>query len=52
MDGWDAWFLREPAALARDQAANTSSVAELWIGFLDFYSGTWDDRSAGSPGVP
>jgi DNA polymerase sigma len=46
VDGWDAWFQEEPHLLAELWRAggNPASLAQLWVGFLDFYSGSWDDE--------
>ena len=46
VEGWNAWFCSDPEELAQWPGAgkNTDTVAQLWIGFLDFYSGTLDDR--------
>ena len=46
VEGWNAWFCSNPGQLAQWPGAgkNTDTVAQLWIGFLDFYSGTFNDR--------
>lgn len=58
MDGWNAWFFSDRQHLASVWPRciylpcfsccyfrlNSASLVELWIGFLDFYSGSWDDR--------
>jgi len=48
VDGWNAWFFSDRHHLMsewrRRKQKNSSSVSELWLGFLDFYSNTWDDK--------
>jgi len=49
VDGWNAWFFSDRHHLMsewnRRKQKNSTSVAELWLGFLDFYSSTWDDMA-------
>jgi terminal uridylyltransferase len=47
VDGWNAWFCSDRRAVEEwsgYNGHNTASAAQLWIGFLDFYSGAFDDR--------
>ena len=46
VDGWNAWFYSDLQNLKKfwpGLGANRMSVAELWIGFLNFYAGAFDD---------
>ena len=46
VDGWNAWFFSNLQELPRawpGLGRNKMSVAKLWVGFLNFYSGEFDD---------
>ena len=46
VDGWNAWFYSDLKALPKKWPGlgkNSMSVSELWIGFLNFYAGEFDD---------
>ena len=46
MDGWNAWFYSDLDRLRSVWSGldrNKMSVAELWMGFLNFYAGDFDD---------
>ena len=47
MDGWNAWFCQDPRRIRAwpGWGRNKMSIAQLWIGFLDFFAGSWDDRT-------
>ena len=47
VDGWNAWFLSDRRKVMSEwtgQGKNRQSVGQLWLGFLEFYAGDWDDR--------
>jgi len=47
VDGWNAWFFSDRRKVVNEWAGynrNKMSVGELWIGFLHFYAGEWDDK--------
>ena len=47
MDGWNAWFQEDRkmvSALWPGVGENKLGVGELWVGYLEFYAGAWDDR--------
>jgi len=47
VDGWNAWFYSDRRRVVSDWAGynrNRMSLGELWIGFLNFYAGEWDDK--------
>ena len=49
VDGWNAWFFSDRHHLMSEwnerSNKNSATVSELWLGFLDFYSSTWDDKA-------
>lgn len=48
VDGWNAWFYSKLLNLHEVWpyiGANKMSVSELWIGFLNFYAGAFDDMT-------
>jgi len=47
VDGWNAWFFSDRRKVVSEWAGynrNRMSLGELWIGFLNFYAGDWDDK--------
>jgi len=47
VDGWNAWFFSDRRKVVSEWIGynkNRQSVGELWIGFLNFYAGEWDDK--------
>jgi terminal uridylyltransferase len=47
VDGWNAWFYSDRRRVVSEWAGynrNRMSLGELWIGFLNFYAGDWDDK--------
>jgi len=47
VDGWNAWFFSDRRKVVSEWPGfnrNRMSLGELWIGFLNFYAGDWDDK--------
>ena len=47
VDGWNAWFYSDRRKVVNEWPGynrNRMSLGELWIGFLNFYAGDWDDK--------
>jgi len=44
VDGWNAWFQTDKKVLSKWKTENVASLGQLWVGFLSFYAGDWDDR--------
>eukprot|EP00092_Neocalanus_flemingeri_P000521 GFUD01000553.1.p1 GENE.GFUD01000553.1~~GFUD01000553.1.p1 ORF type:complete len:1415 (-),score=480.00 GFUD01000553.1:1102-5346(-) len=47
VDGWNAWFYSDRRKVVSEWGGynkNRQSLGELWIGFLNFYAGDWDDK--------
>merc|ERR1711971_1426080 len=47
VDGWNAWFFSDRRKVMAEWAGygrNRQSVGQLWLGFLHFYAGDWDDK--------
>merc|ERR1712025_1472666 len=47
VDGWNAWFYSDRRKVVSEWPGynrNRMSLGELWIGFLNFYAGDWDDK--------
>ena len=47
VDGWNAWFQSDKRKVLQDwggQGRNRQTVGQLWLGFLNFYAGEWDDK--------
>jgi len=47
VDGWNAWFYSDRRKVVSEWGGynkNRMTLGELWIGFLDFYAGDWDDK--------
>jgi len=47
VDGWNAWFYSDRRKVVSEWTGynkNRQSLGELWIGFLNFYAGEWDDK--------
>lgn len=45
IDGWDCWFNRDIHKLSETwphHKKNTQSVGQLWVGFLRYYTETFD----------
>merc|ERR1712025_398483 len=49
VDGWNAWFFSDRRKVVSEWPGfnrNRMSLGELWIGFLNFYAGDWDDKQS------
>ena len=46
VDGWNAWFCSDKSVIETwpGWGKNRWNVGDLWIGFLDFFSRSWDDK--------
>jgi len=44
VDGWNSWFQADHKIISGWKSKNRASVGQLWIEFLSFYAGDWDDR--------
>jgi len=47
VDGWNAWFFSDRRKVMSEWSGygrNRQSVGHLWLGFLHFYAGDWDDK--------
>ena len=47
VDGWNAWFLSDRRKVVNEWPGykkNKMTIGELWLGFLSFYAGEFDDR--------
>ena len=46
VDGWNAWFCSDRKTIQSWPGWNKNrwNVGDLWIGFLDFFARSWDDK--------
>jgi len=44
VDGWNAWFQSDKTIINKWKTKNKCSLGVLWIKFLSFYAGEWDDQ--------
>ena len=47
VDGWNAWFFSDAMRLEKiwpHLGKNKASVSALWLGYLQYYAGDFDDK--------